>query len=183
MALNNLALALNTQRKFAQAESLTQRGVAVSPTQATLYVNAMQAQIGQGNYAAASRSAQLFAERAPTNPMGFMLRARLLDSRRDFDSAAAVIRALAPSAPDVAWRGLTEYTLSQLSLVEGKLAEAERHGRAATAFTERRGQLGADVAGSGGAALINLGRRNGPQRALGPGEEALRPPPLPPPPA
>src|SRR5207249_2232613 len=54
MALNNLALALNTQRKFAQAESLTQRGVAVSPTQATLYVNAMQAQIGQGNYAATS---------------------------------------------------------------------------------------------------------------------------------
>src|SRR2546428_566969 len=49
MALNNLALALNTQRKFTQAESLTQRGVAVSPTQATLYVNAMQAQIGQGN--------------------------------------------------------------------------------------------------------------------------------------
>ena len=49
---------------------------------------------------------------------------------------------------DVAWRGLTEYTLSQLSLVEGKLAEAERHGRAATAFAESRGQLGAYVAGS-----------------------------------
>src|SRR5438093_5485485 len=178
MALNNLALALNTQRKFAQAESLTQRGVAVSPTQATLYVNAMQAQIGQGNYAAASRSAQLFAERAPTNPMGFMLRARLLDSRRDFDSAAAVIRALAPSAPDVAWRGLTEYTLSQLSLVEGKLAEAERHGRAATAFAESRGQLGAYVAGSVWLAMINVRGRNAPETALRQVEEALRRHPL-----
>jgi len=178
MALNNLALALNTQRKFAQAESLTQRGVAVSPTQATLYVNAMQAQIGQGNYAAASRSAQLFAERAPTNPMGFMLRARLLDSRRDFDSAAAVIRALAPSAPDVAWRGLTEYTLSQLSLVEGKLAEAERHGRAATAFAESRGQLGAYVAGSVWLAMINVRGRNAPETALRQVEDALRRHPL-----
>src|SRR5256885_14926803 len=32
VALNNLALALNTQRKFAQAESLTLRGIAVAPT-------------------------------------------------------------------------------------------------------------------------------------------------------
>src|SRR5207245_1956266 len=76
VALNNLALALNTQRKFAQAESLTLRGIAVAPTQATLYINAAQAQIGQGNYAAAARIAELFAQRAPGNPMRFILRAR-----------------------------------------------------------------------------------------------------------
>jgi eukaryotic-like serine/threonine-protein kinase len=178
MALNNLALALNTQRKFAQAESLAQRGVAVSPTQATLYINAMQAQIGQGNYAAAGRSQQLFAERAPTNPMNFILRARLLDARRNFDSSAAVIRALAQTAPDVAWQGLTDYTLSQLSLVEGKLGEAERHGHAATAFAESRGQLGAYVAGSVFLAMINLRGRNAPETARRQVEEALRRHPL-----
>src|SRR5438094_8201021 len=110
--------------------------------------------------------------------MGFMLRARLLDSRRDFDSAAAVIRALASSAPDVAWRGLTEYTLSQLSLVEGKLGEAERHGRAATALAERRGQLGAYVAGSVWLAMINVRGRNAPETALRQVEDALRRHPL-----
>src|SRR6059036_1713453 len=140
VALNNLALALNTQRKFAQAESLTLRGIAVAPTQATLYINATQAQIGQGKYAAAARTAELFAQRAPTNPMRFILRARLLDAQRDFDSAAVVIQALAPAAPDEAWQGITDFTMAQLSRVEGKLAEAERHTRASLAFAERRGQ-------------------------------------------
>src|SRR5213595_2361556 len=142
VALNNLALALNTPRKFAQAESLTLRGIAVAPTQATLYINAAQAQIGQGKYAAAARTAELFAQRAPTNPMRFILRARLLDAQRDFDSAAVVIQALAPAAPDEAWQGITDFTMAQLSRVEGKLAEAERHTRASLAFAERRGQPG-----------------------------------------
>src|SRR6266699_3842964 len=148
VALNNLALALNTQRKFAQAESLTLRGIAVAPTQATLYINAAQAQIGQGNYAGAARIAELFAQRAPGNPMRFILRARLRDARRDFDSAAVLVQALAHAAPDEAWQGITDFTMAQLSRVEGKLAEAERHSRANLAFAERRGQPGTYVAGA-----------------------------------
>jgi len=178
VALNNLALALNTQRKFAQAESLTLRGIAVAPTQATLYINAAQAQIGQGNYAGAARIAELFAQRAPGNPMRFILRARLRDARRDFDSAAVLVQALAHAAPDEAWQGITDFTMAQLSRVEGKLAEAERHSRANLAFAERRGQPGTYVAGTVWLAMTNLRARNAPETARRQVEEALRRHPL-----
>src|SRR5881398_3773246 len=52
VALNKLALALSTTRRFAEAESLTLRGIAVVPN-ATLYVNATSAQVGQGKLAEA----------------------------------------------------------------------------------------------------------------------------------
>src|SRR5216117_1141728 len=60
VALNNLSLLFDGLRRFAEAESLTTRGIAVAPTQCALYVNAIQAQIGQGKFADAARTAALF---------------------------------------------------------------------------------------------------------------------------
>src|SRR6266567_9567618 len=76
VALNNLALALSGMRRFAEAESLTLRGIAVVPN-ATLYVNATSAQVGQGKLAEAARTVESFAAKAPNNPVAFFLRARL----------------------------------------------------------------------------------------------------------
>src|SRR5256885_15571539 len=73
-ALNNLAQALGARRKFAEAESLALRGIATTPGQPTLYLNAAAAQIGRGNLAAAARTVGLFAQRAPHNPFTFLMR-------------------------------------------------------------------------------------------------------------
>src|SRR5881396_1202601 len=178
VALNNLGLQLNLERRFAEAESLTLRGIAVAPNVATLYFNAMQAQIGQANYAAASRTSDLFARRAPTNPMSFMLRAALFTARRDFDSAAAVSRALAQRAPDLVWRELAAYSLSQISLVQGKLADAEAYARKAMAVSEQRGLPAAYVGGAIGLATIDVRYRNAPAAGRRKVEQALRRYPL-----
>src|SRR5213078_1897659 len=65
VALNNLSLLFNGLRRFAEAESLTARGLAVAPTQWALYVNRMQAQIGQGKFADAAQTVAALAQRAP----------------------------------------------------------------------------------------------------------------------
>src|SRR5438876_664876 len=178
VALNNLGLQLNLERRFAEAESLTLRGIAVAPNVATLYFNAMQAQIGQANYAAAARTSDLFARRAPTNPMSFMLRAALFTARRDFDSAAAVSRALAQRAPDLVWRELAAYSLSQVSLVPGKPADAEAYARKAMAVSEQRGLPAAYVGGAIGLATIDVRYRNAPAAGRRKVEQALRRYPL-----
>jgi eukaryotic-like serine/threonine-protein kinase len=178
VALNNLALQLNKTRRFAEAESLTMRGIAVAPNQWTLYVNAARAQVEQGNYAAAARTIGLFAERAPRNPAALMLRARLAQARRDYDSSEAYIRQIDQMTRDLTWQAGTAYSLAMLSLVRGKLAEAESHVRRGMAVSEQRG------VGEGyhtNATLLNfidLRLRNAPEVARRRLDDALRRHPL-----
>src|SRR5438093_849555 len=159
VALNNLALALTTTRRFAEAESLTLRGIAVVPN-ATLYVNATQAQIGQGKLAEAARTVESFAGKAPQNPVAFYLRAGLAAARRDFDSAEAIVRAEAQLVPDPAIQEQTAYVLGHLSLVRGRLADAERHLHTARALSEQRRLPGRYVGYAVALAMIELRYRN-----------------------
>src|SRR5207249_3869444 len=149
VALNNLALAFNGLRRFSEAESLAARGITVAPTQWALYVNAMQAQIGQGRFTDAARTAGLFAQRAPGNPLGRFVRVFLAAARREYDSAEVESRALAQTARDPTWQAAAAGTLAALGLVRGKLTVPEavrrsepfRHGAAAEiAFAEGRVQ-------------------------------------------
>src|SRR5438270_3671856 len=80
--LNNLSLLFNSLKRFAEAESLAVRGIAVAPSQGVLYVNATQAQVGQGKYAAAARTVALMAQRAPAHPMRRFLSAILASAQR-----------------------------------------------------------------------------------------------------
>src|SRR3989454_6366893 len=170
-ALNNLAQALGARRKFAEAESLALRGIATTPGQPTLYLNAAAAQIGRGNLAAAARTVGLFAQRAPRNPFTFLMRLGLFSAQREFDSVEVAGRALAQLAPDVGWQGLAGYTLSQVSLVRGKLAEDESRTRALMSLAEQRGQPGTYVTAAAGLAIIDLRYRNAPAAARRRAEE------------
>ena len=177
VALNNLALALSTTRRFAEAESLTLRGIAVVPN-ATLYVNATQAQIAQGKLAEAARTVESFAGKAPQNPVAFYLRAGLAAARRDFDSAEAIVRAEAQLVPDPAIQEQTAYVLGHLSLVRGRLADAERHLHTARALSEQRRLPGRYVGYAVALAMIELRYRNAADAARRGVEQALRGHPL-----
>src|SRR6266704_2942279 len=177
VALNNLALALNEQRRFAEAESLTLQAIAFAPNP-TLYVNATVAQVGQGKLAEAARTAAAFAERSPNNPLTFFVRAGLADARRDFDSATIIVQQQAQLVPDLAIRDASASALAYLSLVRGRLAQAEGHIRTAMELNERRGLPGSYVGNAVGLAIIDLHFRNAPDAARRTVEAALRRHPL-----
>src|SRR5213079_1706019 len=105
VALNNLALLFNSARRFAEAESLAVRGLAVAPNQWALYTNAAVAQIGQAKYAAAGRTVALMEQR--------------------YDSAEVAGRSLAKTSRDPTWESRAAGTLAAINLVRGRLGAAE----------------------------------------------------------
>jgi len=178
VALNNLALLFNERRRFAEAESLTAIGLAVTPMQWALYLNAMQAQIALGKFAAAARTAALLERRAPGNPMVGFTRAFLASARREYDSAEAETRALAQTARDPTWQASTAGALAAINLVRGKLAVAEAQFRRAMALDEQRGVPGKYIEDAIGIAIMDVHYRKAPDAGRREVEEALRRHPL-----
>ena len=178
VALNNLALLYNGARRFAEAESLTLRGIRVAPGQWALYVNAMEAQVGQGKVAEAERTAGQLLQRAPTNPVGLFMRACLTGARREFDSAAAQIRALAQTTRDPTWQSAAAGALAELSLVRGRLADSEAELRRGMALNEQRKAPNAYFQTAVGIATVELFHRKRPAAALRIADDAVRQHPL-----
>jgi len=176
--LNNLALLFNSQRRFAEAESLTVRGLAVAPSQWALYVNAIQAQIGQGKYAAASRTLALMGQRSPNNPLRPFLRAFMHTAERQYDSAEVAARTLAATTRDLTWQASAAGTLAAVSLVRGRLATAEVQIRQAMTFDEQLGVPGRFVGDAISLAIMEVHYRNAPDAAQREVEAALRRHPL-----
>jgi tetratricopeptide (TPR) repeat protein len=129
VALNNLALLYNQTRRFAAAESLTLRGLAVPHPFTTLYANATQAQMGAGKLAAAGETVRLFAARNPGHPQLPWLQALYAASHGAYDSSALYLRAMAGSAPDLSAQAVTAFNLVALYDVRGQFAAGEREER------------------------------------------------------
>jgi len=178
VALNNLALLFNGLRRFVEAESLTARGIVVAPTQWALYVNAMQAQVGQGKYADAARTVALMEQRSPTNPLRPYLQAFLGAAQRRYDSAEVATRALGETVRDLTWQASAAGALAALNLVRGRLAVAEAQLRRAMAVDEQRGVPGKYVEDAIGIAVMDVHYRNAPEAARREVEAALRRHPL-----
>jgi len=176
--LNNLSLLFNSLKRFAEAESLAVRGIAVAPSQWVLYVNATQAQVGQGKYAAAARTVALMAQRAPAHPMRRFLSAILASAQRQYDSAEAETRALMQSSPDPTWHASGTSALGALDLVRGRLAAAEAQFRQAMAVEEQRGVPGKYLDDAIAIAVMDVHYRNAPDAGRREVEEALRRHPL-----
>src|SRR5207247_9085063 len=90
----------------------------------------------------------------------------------------AIVRAEAQLVPDPALQEQTAYVLAHLSLVRGRLADAERHAQTALDLSEQRGLPGSSVGYAVMLAMIELHYRNAPDAARRGVEEALRRHPL-----
>src|SRR5438094_864646 len=178
VALNNLALLFNSARRFAEAESLAVRGLAVAPNQWALYTNAAVAQIGQAKYAAAGRTVALMEQRSPTNPLRPFLRGFLALAQRHYDSAEVAARSLAETSRDPTWESSAVGTLAAINLVRGRLGAAEAQLRRAIVFDEQRGVPGRSIDDAIMIAVMDVHYRNSPDAARREVEEALRRHPL-----
>src|SRR5213594_1279388 len=174
VALNNLALLFNERRRFAEAESLAVHGITVAPNQWALYVNAMQAQVGQGKFADASRTAALFEQRAPANPMKHFIRIGLEAAQRKYEQAETETQAAAQTIQDLTWQAAGASELASLYLVQGKLAAAEAQFRRSMALNEQRGVPGNYFENAFSLAVIDVFFRNAPEAARREVEAALR---------
>ena len=172
--LNNLALLFNSQRRFAEAESLTVRGLVVAPSQWALYVNAVQAQIGQGKYAAAARTVGLMEQRSPSNPLRPFLRGFLALAQRHYDSVEVAARALAETSRDPTWQSSAAGALAALNLVRGRLGAAEAQFRRAMVLDEQRGVPGRAIDDAIAIAVMDVHYRNAPDAGRREVEGALR---------
>src|SRR5256884_4178143 len=178
VALNNLSLLFNSARRFAEAESLAVRGLAVAPTQWALYTNATVAQIGQAKYAAAGRTVALMEQRSPANPLRPFLRGFLALAQRHYDSAEVAARSLAETSRDPTWQSGAVGTLAAINLVRGRLGSAEAQLRRAVLLDEQRGVPGHSINDAIGIAVIDVHYRNAPDAGRREVEAALRRHPL-----
>jgi len=179
IAWNNLALVYLRKRRWAEAESLIVRGLAVNnPGTATLYVNAVEAQVAQGKFAAAAASIdRLAARRSPSHPIVLVLRAGLASARRDFDSSEIYVRRLAQT-PEVGFQEGAALSLMGLDEVRGKLGAAQADQRQAFAAAERRGLPGSYVSYAVQEAFAEMRYRGAAAPALASVDGALKRHPL-----
>ncbi len=166
VALNNLAIELRRQRQYAAAESLLMRGIQLGYT-GVYYQNAIDVLVLQDRLADAQAMLERYAHAAPSDPNTVGERAWLLTVRHDYAGAERAIRQLREQQrTSPSWRQSTSWFLSQLSLTQGKLAQAEQHQRDAMATAQERGLTGGYVGGAVAVAMIDVRYRNRPAAAL-----------------
>jgi serine/threonine-protein kinase len=121
---NNLALLLNQEGRYAEAESVLQALVDSGSTVMANYDNLMDAQFLTRNYAGASRTVAKFAERLPQlKPMRQVFSARVAQVTGDYDAALALIDSVA-NMEDPAFRARALGVRGYLLRLQGRLREA-----------------------------------------------------------
>src|SRR6266704_1994236 len=133
---------------------------------------------GLRRFSDAARTAGLFAQRAPGNPLGRFVRVFLAAARREYDSAEVESRALAQTARDPTWQAAAAGTLAALGLVRGKLTVAEGQFRREMAANEQRGVPGKYLEDAIALAVMDAHYRNAPEAGRREVEAALRRHPL-----
>ncbi|MGH7538957.1 MAG: tetratricopeptide repeat protein, partial [Gemmatimonadales bacterium] len=164
-SLNNLALTLVEARRWAEAESLALRGIALGHI-APLFVNAADALVAQGKTAAAWRILDVFEQRAPGHPMLLMSRAGVAAATGRYDSSEAPVQTMLRTNPSFTWQAYGAGWQFGLDQLRGRLAAAQRSGRRLMALSEERGLPGSYLAAVTSLALLEVRSRNRPQAAL-----------------
>ncbi|HTR21006.1 MAG TPA: protein kinase [Gemmatimonadales bacterium] len=166
IALNNLALALNNQRRWAEAESLGVRAASLlmgDPEAAT----AVTSLVAQGRFAEGSAIVERLAAAGPGHlPAARRLRALIAAARFDYRAAAEQSRLLQTESARLSNRQLGALLQSAAAEAQGKLGEAALRDQDFMAMAEQRGIPSAYLGGAAALAWIEVRYRNRPAEAL-----------------
>jgi tetratricopeptide (TPR) repeat protein/tRNA A-37 threonylcarbamoyl transferase component Bud32 len=168
IALNNLALVMNTEGHYTEAESLATRALRVG-TASQYFFQLLNAQVAQGRLEPA-RSTVARAQEAlpPDAPIRLQFRVLLSLAEGDRQSAeqlALQLRREQQSSQE--WQARTSGTLAAIAEAQGRLAEAARYRRDQMAEGEARGLPADYIRAAAQLAALELGYRNQPAKALG----------------
>jgi tetratricopeptide (TPR) repeat protein len=137
-ALNNIAIALGEEGRFAEAEAVARRGLDASPFVGTMWTNLVDALAAQGNFSAADSAVRRWAELDPKATIRPNMRARLAWARGDWAGAATWQDSMRRSSQP-AHQSFGLGMARSLAVVQGRLADAERLSREQEALDEARG--------------------------------------------
>jgi len=137
-ALNNVAIAYNQRRRFADAERVARRGLEVSPATGVLWHNLMESLVRQGNLTAAESTYRRFGELAPNAQNRFQVGYRLAWARGDYATAAAYADTVG-RLQQASFQALGRGQQSALARLNGRLHDAGRLARESGEINLRRG--------------------------------------------
>jgi tetratricopeptide (TPR) repeat protein len=167
IALNNLSIVLQDQRRYVEAESLAGRASRLGRG-TSFFFNTISAQVAQGHLVEAQETADRYSASAPGNPYPEGLQSLLARVRRDLPTAEGMLRQAREHQGDSRFvRAFTTRGLAGLAEQQGKIAEARRHlrGLLSQLESENAGREYLDVAAS----LAVLDARHGSDRAAAAG--------------
>jgi tetratricopeptide (TPR) repeat protein len=175
IALNNLALVLIRDRRWAEAESLSLRAVKAGGSRGAFYYdNLLDAQLAQGHLVDARKTVEQEEAAAGRRPVTFFHRASVAANEGDFAAAEELIRQLQErERSSLAWQSQTNLMLASLRERSGKLSEAARHIRERMAVNEARGLPQDYVTDAANLADLELRYRSRPAQAIATVEAAL----------
>jgi eukaryotic-like serine/threonine-protein kinase len=180
-ALNNLALLLNRERRYAEAESLGQRALQIGSSDVDLYYDkVLVAQVAQGHISDARATAERAAAALPAgSPAKTELQAFVALAERDYEAADSFYRRLQreqEGSPELQNRAAN--ALASLAETRGRLGEATRFREQQVRVAEDRDLPRDYVVASVQVALLDLRYRNRTGNALARVRSALERHPL-----
>ena len=178
-ALNNLSIALNDLRNYAQAAELSKRAIKSAPDGALFYVNLIGAQMGLGQSDSAEATLRMMRRRAPNDPFGAFVEANFLASTGGYDSARAIVQTIQQARRESPnWQTLTNGQLAILALTQGHLDQADGYLQTAGDISESQGLPERALMFEFARAGIDLWYRGQPERARQKMDAALQRRPL-----
>jgi tetratricopeptide (TPR) repeat protein/tRNA A-37 threonylcarbamoyl transferase component Bud32 len=166
VALNNLAILMATQRRYAEAESLGTHALRIG-TAASFFQNTAFAQMAQGRNAAADSTIAAFRRATPGSPAPLELQGTLALARRNYAAADSVVRQVHEAGrTSPRWLAASSDMLGVSAEAQGRLADAAQYRRDFMAAGEARGLPRDYILGAAALALIDIQYRNRPADGL-----------------
>jgi tetratricopeptide (TPR) repeat protein len=174
IALNNLALLLNRERRYAEAESLGQRALRIGSVD-IFFDKVILAQVAQGRINdARSTAARAAAVLPPGSPGRTEYQAYVAVAQRDYEAADSFYRRLRREQEgNLEWQARAVGVLAALAETRGRLGEATKFQEEQMRVAEVRGLPRDYLRATVGVARLDLRYRDRPTQALARVQDAL----------